>query len=132
MRTVNGSLISLLLVTSLLGSITAQADGTDVGPLDLPGFATVNGESVAAACSIGSTGWDHCLHVWQTGSTTYCYLKSKKFWVRSSNDVSETAMIACAASTTKVSGNYSHYCLFNVTSCSSGYGDWNFMRIFEY
>ena len=134
MRTFTRYLIPLSLAAALTGVMAAQA-GDDVGPLDadLPIVAS-SSEGTNASCATGNTGWDHCRDVWQSGSTTYCYLKAKQFWVRSTNDVSETAMIACAASTTKLSSSslYSHYCQFNVTSCESGYGDWSYMRLWEY
>lgn len=129
MNTVIRSMASLSLAATLLGGVTVQAD--EVGPLSA-GVDGSNADAGAAVCSTGNSGWDHCQHVWQSGTTTYCFLLGKQFWVRSSNDVGENAMIACTASTTKLSSYYSKYCQFNITSCASGYGDWDYMRLWEY
>jgi hypothetical protein len=116
--------------------VATQADGvaTQADGVATQAYGVATQADGVAACQTGSTGWDHCEHIWQSGITTYCWLKSKKFWVRSSNDVSEKAMIACTASTSKLASAsaYTKFCLFNVTSCASGYGDWSYMRLWEY
>lgn len=128
MNTVIRPIVSLSLAGSLMGVFALQAD--EVGPLSA-GFNGRNADAISA-CSTGLTPWDHCQQIWQSGATTYCWLKQKGVWVRSSNDVGEGAMIACTASTTKVSSYYGKYCRFHITSCASGYGDWDYMELWEY
>jgi hypothetical protein len=131
MKTIVTSAISAFFLMVL--SVSPLHAEEAVGPLDVDsGLAGANADGVNA-CSTGWTGWDHCQHTWQGGGTTYCWLKTKQFWVRASgNDVAENLLIACAGSNTKIGGQYSHYCGFNVTSCSGGYGNWNYGRIWEY
>ena len=71
--------------------------------------------------------WDHCQHVWQSGSTTWCWLKAGGFWISSSNDLWEEQFIKASASRSKTS-NYSHYVGYNVTST----GTIDYIRIWEY
>lgn len=71
--------------------------------------------------------WDHCEHVWQSGSTTWCWLKAGKFWISSSNDLTEKSFIAATASTPKGT-SYSKYLGYNVTSS----GTIDYVQVWEY
>jgi hypothetical protein len=132
MKTIVASAISAFLLMAL--SVSPLHAEETFGPLDVDsGLAGANAYGINAACSTGWTDWDKCQHTWQGGGTTYCFLKTKQFWVRAfNNDVAENLLIACAGSNTKIGGQYSHYCQFYVTSCASGYGDWSAGRIWEY
>lgn len=71
--------------------------------------------------------WDHCENVWQSGSTTWCWLKAGKFWISSPNDLTEKSFIEATASTPKGS-SYSKYLGYNVNSS----GTIDYVRVWEY
>jgi hypothetical protein len=65
--------------------------------------------------------------VWQSGTSTWCWLKAGGFWISSSNDLTEEMFIKAAASRSKTR-NYSHYLGYNVTAN----GTINYVRLLEY
>ncbi len=114
----------IFLFVMMISPLNA-AEEEEIAPPLRDGIDGINADGTNA-CSTGWTGWIRPVQeTWQSGSTTYTYLASgKNFWTRSTNDVSEVAMINCASS--------AHYCQFLVSSCASGYGDVSVVRIWNY
>lgn len=72
--------------------------------------------------------WDHCEHIWQSGNSTWCYTKGGRFWISSSNDLTEKAFIEAVASTPKSSSSNSKFIGYYVSSS----GAISYVRLWEY
>jgi hypothetical protein len=72
--------------------------------------------------------WDHCQHAYQSGARTWCWTKAGGFWISSTEDNMEDLFIKAAGSNTKLSGPYSHYIGYYVTSSNTI----SYARIWEY
>jgi subtilisin family serine protease len=126
-KTKNGFASVNAIESALEVSGESLKDGRTSGTHTKP---RINVDAALARISAGpSRGfhWDRCEHVWQSGSATWCWLKAGKFWITSSNDLTEEVFIEATASTPRTSAN-SKYLGYNVTTS----GTINYVRLWQY